>query len=88
MSLDEFLAWEERQDLRWEYDGLAPMAMTGGTAEHSAIQRNIYIAVGAHGCEANHARFTPLTSRSGSRGRYDIRMLSWYALVFLEGPLW
>jgi Uma2 family endonuclease len=47
MSLDEFLAWEERQELRWEYDGLAPMAMTGGTAEHSAIQRNIYIAVGA-----------------------------------------
>ena len=32
MSLEEFLAWEERQELRWEFDGLAPRAMTGGTA--------------------------------------------------------
>ncbi len=46
MSLEEFLAWEERQELRWEFDGFVPMAMTGGTAEHSAIQRNIYIAIG------------------------------------------
>ena len=41
MSLEEFLAWEERQELRWEFDGFAPVAMTGGTAEHSAIQRNM-----------------------------------------------
>lgn len=46
MSLEEFLAWEERQELRWEFDGFVPMAMTGGTAAHSAIQRNIYIAIG------------------------------------------
>jgi Uma2 family endonuclease len=46
MSLEEFLAWEERQELRWEFDGFAPMAMTGETAAHSAIQRNIYIAIG------------------------------------------
>ena len=32
MSLEEFLAWEERQELRWEFDGFVPMAMTGGTA--------------------------------------------------------
>jgi hypothetical protein len=30
MSLEEFLAWEERQELRWEFDGFGPMAMTGG----------------------------------------------------------
>jgi Uma2 family endonuclease len=46
MSLDEFLAWEETQELRWEFDGFAPMAMTGGTAAHSAIQLNLYLAVG------------------------------------------
>jgi Uma2 family endonuclease len=46
MTLEEFLAWEEQQELRWEFDGFAPMAMTGGTARHSAIQRNISIAVG------------------------------------------
>ena len=46
MTLDEFLAWEEKQELRWEFDGFAPMAMTGGTAAHSAIQLNLYLAVG------------------------------------------
>jgi Uma2 family endonuclease len=47
MSLEAFLAWEEQQALRWEFDGFEPVAMTGGTAEHSAIQRNLYIAVGS-----------------------------------------
>ena len=46
MTLDEFLAWEQIQELRWEFDGFAPMAMTGGTSDHSAIQLNIYLAVG------------------------------------------
>ncbi len=41
MSLTEFLAWEERQALRYEFDGFRPVAMTGGTAAHSAIQRNL-----------------------------------------------
>ncbi|MEA2737226.1 MAG: hypothetical protein QOH05_533 [Acetobacteraceae bacterium] len=46
MTLDAFLAWEQQQELRWEFDGFAASAMTGGTAEHSAIQRNLSIAVG------------------------------------------
>lgn len=46
MSLAEFLAWEERQELRYEFDGFEPVAMTGGTSEHSAIQRNLIMAVG------------------------------------------
>ena len=46
MTIDEFLAWEAAQELRWEFDGLAPMAMTGGTAAHSAIQRNLSVALG------------------------------------------
>ena len=41
MSLDEFLAWEDCQELRYEFDGFEPQAMAGGTAAHSAIQRNI-----------------------------------------------
>ena len=45
MSLEEFLAWEERQELRWEFDGFAPMAMTGGTAEHSIIERNLIFSL-------------------------------------------
>jgi Uma2 family endonuclease len=46
MTISEFLAWEEQQELRWEFDGFEPVAMTGGTSEHSAIQRNLSIAVG------------------------------------------
>jgi Uma2 family endonuclease len=47
MTIEEFLAWEEGQELRWEFDGFAPVAMTGGTAGHSAIQRNLSLALGA-----------------------------------------
>jgi len=46
MTLEAFLAWEERQELRWEFDGFAPVAMTGGSAAHSAIERNLLIALG------------------------------------------
>ena len=46
MSVDEFLTWEERQELRYEFDGLAPRAMTGGTVAHSVIQANLIVALG------------------------------------------
>lgn len=36
-TLEEFLAWEERQELRYEFDGIEPVAMTGGTLGHEAI---------------------------------------------------
>jgi len=41
ISVDEFLAWERRQELRYEFDGFAPAAMTGGTVNHSAIADNV-----------------------------------------------
>jgi hypothetical protein len=28
MTIEEFLAWEEEQELRWGFDGFAPVAMT------------------------------------------------------------
>src|ERR1700722_8778911 len=37
ITLEEFLAWEERQALRYEFDGWQPVAMTGGTDAHEAI---------------------------------------------------
>lgn len=46
MTVEQFLTWEERQELRYEFDGMQPVAMTGGTAAHAAIQRNLAIAVG------------------------------------------
>ena len=45
MTLDQFLAWEEGQDFRYEFDGFEPIAMAGGTAAHSAIQRNILFSL-------------------------------------------
>ena len=46
MTLEQFLAWEAEQELRYEFDGFAPVAMTGGTRAHADIQRNLTIAVG------------------------------------------
>ena len=41
MTLAEFLAWEERQEFKYEFDGFAPVAMTGGTQEHNGISVNL-----------------------------------------------
>jgi Uma2 family endonuclease len=46
LDLQSFLEWEEHQALRYEFDGAAATAMVGGTAAHSAIQRNLAISVG------------------------------------------
>jgi Uma2 family endonuclease len=45
VSLDEFLDWERGQELRWEFDGATPVAMTGATVEHSQIATNIVEAL-------------------------------------------
>ncbi|MDQ2805126.1 MAG: Uma2 family endonuclease [Pseudomonadota bacterium] len=39
--LDEFLDWERGQELRYEFDGVQPVAMTGGTVAHSVIASNV-----------------------------------------------
>lgn len=41
MTLATFLDWESRQEVKYEFDGFQPVAMTGGTAAHAAIQRNL-----------------------------------------------
>jgi Putative restriction endonuclease len=43
MTLAEFLAWEERQA---EFDGVRPVAMTGGTRAHATVQANLAIVIG------------------------------------------
>jgi Uma2 family endonuclease len=47
MTVPEFLDWEERQPLRYEFDGIRPIAMSGGTTAHARIQCNLTIAVGS-----------------------------------------
>ena len=46
MTCAEFLAWEEAQEPRYEFDGFAPVAMTGGTFAHALIQSNLLRALG------------------------------------------
>jgi Uma2 family endonuclease len=46
MSLAQFLAWEQRQEQKFEFDGTRPVAMTGGTLAHGLIQRNLAISIG------------------------------------------
>ena len=47
MTVAEFLAWEARQELRYEFDGFEPVAMTGGTIAHDLITFNIRKALDA-----------------------------------------
>jgi Uma2 family endonuclease len=46
MTLEQFLAWEERQELRYEFDGFQPVAMNGVRVEHAAIEMNLTLALG------------------------------------------
>ena len=45
MSPQEFLAWEEKQELRWEFDGFKPVAMVGGTSAHDVVNMNLVAAL-------------------------------------------
>jgi len=47
MTLAEFLLWEERQELRYEFDGAGPVAMTGGTIAHDQIIFDLRTALAA-----------------------------------------
>jgi len=46
MTLESFLAWEERQELRYEFDGFRPIARTGGTYAHARIQTSLLRCLG------------------------------------------
>jgi Uma2 family endonuclease len=45
MSLEEFLAWEDQQEYRWEFDGFEPVAMVGGTSAHNQIAGGLEFAL-------------------------------------------
>ena len=45
MVLDEFLAWEREQELRFEFDGLQPVPLTGGSVAHSVVATNLVRAL-------------------------------------------
>jgi Uma2 family endonuclease len=41
IALRDFLLWEEAQGRPYEFDGLEPVAMTGGTIDHDRITFNL-----------------------------------------------
>ncbi len=45
MTQAEFFDWAEVQEERYEFDGFQPVAMTGGTANHSRIIRNLLVTL-------------------------------------------
>ena len=42
---EEFFSWAERQEIRYEFDGSQPVAMTGGSGGHSMIGVNVVFAL-------------------------------------------
>jgi Uma2 family endonuclease len=44
-TAEQFLDWVGGQEGRWEFDGVRPVAMTGGTSNHSRISLNIHVAL-------------------------------------------
>jgi Uma2 family endonuclease len=42
---EQFFAWAEAQDARYEFDGSEPVAMTGGNAGHALIMRSLHRAL-------------------------------------------
>lgn len=57
MTIEEYLAWEPQQELRYEYFNGEVFAMTGGTIPHNDIALNFYRALYPHlrarGCRVN-----------------------------------
>jgi len=46
LTVDEFLAWERAQPARYEFDGIQPVAMTGGSRPHARVIARLTVALG------------------------------------------
>ena len=47
MTRDQFFDWAQAQEQRYEFDGFQPVAMTGGSNNHSTTCQNIWFALRA-----------------------------------------
>lgn len=72
-TIEEFFAWEVLQELTHEWDGVQPVAMTGGTLAHNLIANRVANALenGLRGkpCTVFRSDARVLTER-GMRARY------------------
>ena len=64
LTVEEFLVWERTQESRYEFDGVQPIAMTGGTRQHARIITRLTIVLGGRvhpPCEVFGAELKVLT---------------------------
>jgi Uma2 family endonuclease len=45
LTVEEFLAWERSQPIRYEFDGTQPVAMTGGTIAADRVARRLLLGL-------------------------------------------
>ena len=45
LTVDEFLAWERAEPLKYEFDGIQPVAMNGGSRAHSRVGTRLLVAL-------------------------------------------
>lgn len=79
MTAEEYLAWEPKQALRYEYCNGQVFAMTGGTKGHNRLALNLYSAlvekVDTSGCEINTSDVKVLV-KEGDAYRYPDLIVS------------
>ena len=83
MTIDEFVAWEERQELRYEFDGFAARAMTGGTLRPCDDPSQSAAGFGQRPCEGRRCRAARQRTESADD---DERALSRRAHHLLARP--
>lgn len=63
MTQEEFFAWVQAQDGRYEFDGFQPLALTGGSVNHAQIKENISFEIRRRLPDDGPCR--PLSSEAG-----------------------
>ena len=69
-TTDSFLAWENRQEGKYEFDGRDVIPMTGGTVAHQIIVFNLLVALGRLLSGLSIRPLHEMRLRIGSRVRY------------------
>jgi Uma2 family endonuclease len=77
-TAENFLDWAATQEKRYEFDGVRPVAMTGGNATHNRITINIHVALRARlrGTLCSHYGPDLGVKTMGSRIRYPDALIT------------
>ena len=79
-TIDAFLAWEDRQEAKYEFDGQRVIPMTGGSIAHQRILGNLWMALLALCGGGPMMPLMEMRLRIGTRVRYP-------NVVVCAGPL-